>query len=348
MTDVHIPFARDIPKYYTQTDNGSAVEKTVPKPMYIEQNRLASYSGWQCKFLQPQDLAKKGFYYTHVNDVVRCAFCGIEIGHWEEGDSIDLDHRRYSEHCSFLNNRSRNVPLGLETRNMPTSGEDTCGKYGLLEMRPFSCLERGPSNTYRELNLPNIAKPMAYPEYKTLEKRLESFKDWPLSLAQRPNVLADAGFFYTGKSDQTICFFCGGGLKDWERNDDPWEQHGIWFSKCNYLLLQKGHEFVKSVSNKNSAVPQPERATNNVETQQNHSTSAPSSSSTSKPVNSNKPSEETSQNMATTCKICYNKEIGVVFLPCGHICSCVDCATGLEKCAMCRSEIIAVNRVFLS
>lgn len=48
--------------------------------------------------------------------------------------------------------------------------------------------------------------------------------------------MAAAGFYYTGKGDRTICYHCGGGLKDWEPDDDPWIEHGLWFSKCEHLL----------------------------------------------------------------------------------------------------------------
>ncbi|GBP17678.1 E3 ubiquitin-protein ligase IAP-3 [Eumeta japonica] len=42
------------------------------------------------------------------------------------------------------------------------------------------------------------------------------FKEWPKSLPVKPEDLADAGFFYTGRSDKTLCFYCGGGLRDWK------------------------------------------------------------------------------------------------------------------------------------
>jgi hypothetical protein len=47
-----------------------------------------------------------------------------------------------------------------------------------------------------------------------------------------------------GKGDQTVCFHCGGGLKDWEETDDPWVEHAVWFPKCMYLVLNKGREFI--------------------------------------------------------------------------------------------------------
>jgi baculoviral IAP repeat-containing protein 2/3 len=48
------------------------------------------------------------------------------------------------------------------------------------------------------------------------------------------------------------------------------------------------------------------------------------------------------------CKICMAEEIGVVFLPCGHLLSCVYCAPALTQCPLCRETIRGRVRTFLS
>ena len=49
-----------------------------------------------------------------------------------------------------------------------------------------------------------------------------------------------------------------------------------------------------------------------------------------------------------TCKICMDNEVGVVFLPCGHLCSCVLYAPSLKDCPVCRTNIQGTVRTFLS
>lgn len=51
---------------------------------------------------------------------------------------------------------------------------------------------------------------------------------------------------------------------------------------------------------------------------------------------------------ARLCKICMDAEVGIVFLPCGHLTACVNCAPNLEHCPVCRSAIKATVRTFLS
>lgn len=65
--------------------------------------------------------------------------------------------------------------------------------------------------------------------------RLLSFQTWLSYMSQKPEDLAEAGFFYTGVGDRTMCFHCGGGLKDWEENDEPVQEHALWFSQCAYI-----------------------------------------------------------------------------------------------------------------
>lgn len=83
---------------------------------------------------------------------------------------------------------------------------------------------------------------------------------WPETSEFRDiNALCEAGFFYAGNkittvlttdaqgrttrvsvpaaADATLCYHCGGGLKEWEKNDDPWTQHALHFKFCPYLHM---------------------------------------------------------------------------------------------------------------
>lgn len=50
----------------------------------------------------------------------------------------------------------------------------------------------------------------------------------------------------------------------------------------------------------------------------------------------------------TTCKICLFNKISIMFQPCNHIVSCVNCSnnTLLKKCPICRNEIKKKQKVF--
>ncbi len=48
------------------------------------------------------------------------------------------------------------------------------------------------------------------------------------------------------------------------------------------------------------------------------------------------------------CKVCMDAEANIVFLPCGHLVCCANCAPALRNCAVCRSLIRGTVRTYLS
>uniref|UniRef100_A0A2C9JBX5 Uncharacterized protein n=1 Tax=Biomphalaria glabrata TaxID=6526 RepID=A0A2C9JBX5_BIOGL len=84
-------------------------------------------------------------------------------------------------------------------------------------------------------------------QYANLANRLSSFVKWPQEHYIHPIQLATAGFYFTGDEDCARCFYCGGGLRNWDVEDDVWEEHARWFPKCAFLLREKGHDFVNAI-----------------------------------------------------------------------------------------------------
>jgi hypothetical protein len=85
-------------------------------------DRRKIYEGWPVPFMDI-NLAAAGFYFTNWGDVFRCAFCGVEVGHWK-------DHRRLSPSCGFINGLFvGSIPIGSETLpyQETTRSYDVCG-----------------------------------------------------------------------------------------------------------------------------------------------------------------------------------------------------------------------------
>lgn len=47
-----------------------------------------------------------------------------------------------------------------------------------------------------------------------------------------------------------------------------------------------------------------------------------------------------------TCKICYREKIDVLFIPCGHLFACIQCAVTLHECAICREPFSLTTYAF--
>ena len=404
------------------------------------------------------------------------------------------EHRNLFPHCPFiLGQNVGNIPIQEETVS-----EDVTG-WNSRQMMPSSGPEK--NNFGQDSESMGILKHSGplHPQYATLEARLRTFREWPPALRQQPRDLAEAGFYYIGLSDQVKCFYCDGGLRNWQSEDEPWKEHARWFDKCVFVRLVKGDEYIKScvqerppekaglpmqgarvvteedvrkamsqaivkqvlsmgidhsrvkmaikkrleisgnhfdtpeslisaafseqrhqelrnqqenrhpvgavlgglgelrlndavterweIGQENSEIrdeymedlQQPPDTSNDTislnqprppQPQPPQQPQPPSVSEPPAPVmaeagNSDLMSENTRLKEQRTCKICMDAEVGVVFLPCGHLCSCVNCAPSLkvrfsqyfypteynfysQDCPVCRRSIQGTVRTFLS
>lgn len=49
----------------------------------------------------------------------------------------------------------------------------------------------------------------------------------------------------------------------------------------------------------------------------------------------------------TTCKICLDKPVDTVFLPCRHLICCEECADRVKQCPFCRTQILGTVHTFM-
>lgn len=65
--------------------------------------RRSTFSNWPLEKPESQLLVECGLFYTGVQDVVNCYFCGVGIAHWEPSDDPWHEHARLSPDCGLLN-----------------------------------------------------------------------------------------------------------------------------------------------------------------------------------------------------------------------------------------------------
>lgn len=326
------------------------VEPTVMTDEYRkEEIRLESFRYWDVNFICKEKLSLIGFYFIGPNDMCKCYFCKVEIGLWEAGDNVLTEHLRWSPNCPLLRRRlTDNEPInqGQLEEILPPASYDVCGTARSINIRPNAYAEVATVAPIIQNEQTPVLAPRHpnHPDFVLETDRLRSYADWPITMKQKPKELSDAGFFYTGKGDRVKCFSCGGGLKDWEEGDEPWEQHAMWYSDCDYLKLMKGTVYIEEVA---------EKAKREVE---EPTTSQPSSSSSSLAVQektvdvqAETPEDENKKfGDGKLCKICYIKEYNTAFFPCGHVVACAKCASSVTKCPLCRESFTNVMRVYFS
>ncbi|XP_048339052.1 baculoviral IAP repeat-containing protein 7 isoform X1 [Sphaerodactylus townsendi] len=384
--------------------------------MSSEEMRLASFQGWpDGAALSPAVLAAAGFFFVGPDDRVECFCCGGVLYEWLPEDDPLAEHKKFFPRCSFIR------------------GKSVGRRRALLGQELLDCVDGQFLGMLQSLGVDEVLldNPPEYPDMETESDRLATFGTWPFYAQVSPEILARAGFFYTGDGDYVRCFHCDGALRNWERGDDPWMEHAKWFPRCKFLLQSRGPEFVHSVQesylsslassedpsnqagrdstsseeslgNLDLASPQlismvqsslqmgfqpnlvisllqnryrqtrasysslSELVLDLLQAVQNQGSQAEESREPARrepeprrQVEEPKsPSEgESASNVEDQlrrlreeriCKVCMDKDVSIVLIPCGHLVVCAECAPNLRRCPICRGAIRETVRAFMS
>ncbi|KAF6087432.1 baculoviral IAP repeat containing 7 [Phyllostomus discolor] len=269
----------------------------------------------------------------------QCWCCGPERSCWAAGGSPTGGHCGPCSQCGHAQGQDPGGTLWAGQDR--TDGQILGQLRALMEEEEEGAWAAPPSRP-------------AFPEMGSEELRLASFCDWPLTATVRPELLAAAGFFHTGRQDKVRCFFCSGGLQTWERGDDPWTEHAKWFPRCGFLLRAKGRDFVSSVQA--SLRPPP----GSWDPWEEPADAAPAASAPAHPTprgdtcladareSGAQDAEEQLRRLQEerTCKVCLDQAVSTVFVPCGHL-VCTACAPSLRLCPLCRAPVHSCVRTFL-
>uniref|UniRef100_A0A3Q4BXJ3 RING-type E3 ubiquitin transferase n=1 Tax=Mola mola TaxID=94237 RepID=A0A3Q4BXJ3_MOLML len=268
-----------------------------------EGERIRTFHNWPADAaVTSGDLAKAGFFFLGPGDKVRCFCCGGILRCWVHGDSPAVEHKRHFPTCGFILGRAvGNIPLQV-------GSSDSVDGQLLSQLQRMTMDDQG------------TAGQAVYPEMEAEDSRLTTFHNWPTEASVQPDVLATAGFFYTGHGDNVKCFYCDGGLRNWEPGDDPWQEHAKWFPRCEFLIQSRGQEYISNIQDAHFHL-----------------------------VKDASPEELLRQlQEERTCKVCMDKLVSIVFIPCGHLVVCGDCAASLRHCPICRAVIRGSVRAFMS
>ncbi|XP_036282080.1 baculoviral IAP repeat-containing protein 2 isoform X2 [Pipistrellus kuhlii] len=203
--------------------------------------RMSTYSTFPTGVpVSERSLARAGFYYTGVNDKVKCFCCGLMLDNWKQGDNPIEKHKQLYPSCSFIQNLVS--VTGLESTLKSTSPVRNSFPHALsptMEQRAsfsgsYPNLSPNPLHSGAVEDLSHLrTNPYSY-AMSTEQARLLTYHPWPLTFLS-PSELARAGFYYIGPGDRVACFACGGKLSNWEPKDDAMSEHRRHFPNCPFL-----------------------------------------------------------------------------------------------------------------
>jgi len=204
--------------------------------------------------VDPVLLARNGFYYLGYKDRVKCFDCANIIQDWTHQDDA-LSIAWHQSHCQFATRQFyTNVPICPSSiRSCEQYHQATVQNTSILSPEAHQQHVPPPVSPNHNLKYMYPCNNPVNPHMRSLQSRLTTFDEhisaWPQHrLASTPQDMATAGLYYLGTNDRVKCFYCNGGLQNWDRYDTPWFEHAKWFPKCEFLLQQKGPEYVESVT----------------------------------------------------------------------------------------------------
>nr|CAB3225565.1 baculoviral IAP repeat-containing protein 7-A [Phallusia mammillata] len=202
-----------------------------------EDERRKSFADWPTTYrhVSTEGLAKSGFFYLGNLDRTQCFSCAGVLRNWSPNDVINAEHRRHFPHCKMM--------MGNEERNIKSNSVVVSNKP--LPVEP-------PNPDDKMLKLLETIFPLdnaISPHMRNVDSRFETFDQrWPSHRINSTKMeIAKAGFFFLGERDRAKCWYCNGGLQNWDSNDEPWTEHAKWFPGCAFVLRHKGVDFVRKL-----------------------------------------------------------------------------------------------------
>ncbi|KAM7298662.1 baculoviral IAP repeat-containing protein 7-B [Ixodes scapularis] len=134
---------------------------------------------------------------------------------------------------------------GFESDQSPPSSLSSASSED--EGASLTSLSSDEGSTSRAIQLPSASgssvptgqssRGPTHPGYSLREKRRASFVNWPRHAFSNVEALVDAGLFYEGEDDMAICYYCGGALRSWQKDDIPFVEHARWYPECTFVKL---------------------------------------------------------------------------------------------------------------
>ncbi|XP_011298332.1 apoptosis 2 inhibitor [Fopius arisanus] len=325
------------------------------------EGRLRTFQGWPENLRQtPEMLATAGFYYVSSGDQVRCFHCDGGLHNWEADDDPWTEHARWFPKCGYVamvrgqefirhcvDNRPPLDPLIF--LGVPEDGDEDVTGTSMDATRSSA----SPSTSPR-------SRPISDSEVEEL-------------LHSTPAITALQIGLNVGRVKRAL-------RERMESTGEPYTNADQLIEHVRHIhLTEESNGLDNNVESSSSSSPELAALLSQVISVQSSSESArtngrqndvkcrenPDHNSPEHSDDHGKRVERKVENgygdeplsleeenrrlkEARLCKICMDREVSVVFLPCGHLATCVHCAPSLADCPMCRQEIRATVRTFLA
>lgn len=288
--------------------------------------RLRSFISWPATALvKKEDLASAGFFYIGISDHTKCFHCDGGLCSWEAGDDPWVEHARWFCNCSFVRLNKGDDFIKSCVAKYPA--KETATESKSVDYSPMVAddIITRTEEAMKSSLIEAVLDTGIFPPY--------------LIRAAVMRQLKESGSSFTSVDDvcEAVEF-----LRQQMEKEPPQQ-----LSVDDSCLVDTLNIKVNSVDETGGAedvqvVPQEAARDVPVKTEK-----SPVDNILQEPSSGNLEEENRFLKDQRLCKVCMDNEVGVVFLPCGHLLACTFCAPALKLCPMCRKPIQATVRAYL-
>lgn len=301
--------------------------------------RLETYTGSPQRTQGPtkEALAWFGYKYCGPNDKVRCTYCNGNLRDWEDGDDPLEEHKRWNSNCPFLPfimslhvpcdvKESKNITRPIVTMNI---GAET---YRIEPREVKARMDGTSARAIMDMGYSrDIVRTVIEEKLRTTGDDFKSVTEMLEAVFQKAEDTKSPGPM---------------GASNWVPNlPIP----SVVPSTLDAVLGPDNKEIIKHPDD--DFQPTGKKKKKKKSKKPVLPVVVPVVSSETEPVDEEyeqlkAENEELKSNRL--CKICMSKEMDTVFLPCGHLMTCNECASKVKDCCMCRTFIRGTVKTFLS
>uniref|UniRef100_A0AAY5KTE9 E3 ubiquitin-protein ligase XIAP n=1 Tax=Esox lucius TaxID=8010 RepID=A0AAY5KTE9_ESOLU len=340
---------------------GEVVDETtypIAPHMASEDSRFNTFGSWPTASpVQPRELAQAGLFYLGESDRVKCFCCGGMLGGWEIGDTAWSEHSKHFPSCFFI--------LGHDVGNVPSQegrgGEARPNQPSQVDMRSFEVRLSSFAGIQHPIDHEKLARAGFYKtgvaDHVTCFSCGGGLKGWQLGedpceehAKHYPGcryLLAEKGQEFvssvqlqgTGRNDAATNLLngCSGHETD------------VLQSAMAQKAVEMGLEPALVKSTILEKISKSKTCYSTLEALLEDCFSRPGSNAETQETHDEDPLEKLWKlQREKQCKVCMDRDIGIVFIPCGHLVVCKQCSEALDKCPICCAVITQKIKTYIS
>lgn len=306
------------------SSNGFFPNISTEKPKYskfaIKSVRISSFRTFPGNHTQTAtQLAEAGFFYSGKDDVVYCFFCGQGLRSWDSEDEPWIEHAKWSPQCQYIKD-VKGIEFIYKVQEAQSDPD-------LMDVLVQSL--RGVRNQVRKPMVTTYGSSTNQGDRIPTDFLMETVAAQSvMKTGYSRAIVAKAVDIYLKQNGSTD--FKGENLMNIILDlEDGLIKYEEIITSCDRVKISENFD-VHNIGSLNEDQPDMEidgETTLDLDFLKN---------------------ENTKLKERTICRQCKVETVSIVFLPCGHLCCCSNCAPDLDHCPKCKQFIKATVKTFLT